>query len=155
MCLNVGTLATVYLKPVHTVFRSARPRRLAESAALQRHTLPTVVAAQAARRRAELERSPLDTAAAIMNGNSNGHSGALAAGGSSAPVAIGSAGAGNLAAAVSEADMYFSGVGRESAFGGSPVVGAPDDAARYIVTQNAPVEMVGSPHGAEGGDLLL
>ncbi|CAK7211200.1 hypothetical protein SEUCBS140593_001088 [Sporothrix eucalyptigena] len=36
MCLNVGTLATVYLKPVQTVFRSARPRRLIESPALQR-----------------------------------------------------------------------------------------------------------------------
>ncbi|OAA68309.1 Adaptor protein complex, beta subunit [Niveomyces insectorum RCEF 264] len=36
MCLNVGTLATVYLKPVQTVFRSARPRRLQDSPALQR-----------------------------------------------------------------------------------------------------------------------
>ena len=31
MCLNIGTLATVYLKPVHQVFRSARPRRLIDS----------------------------------------------------------------------------------------------------------------------------
>lgn len=36
MCLNVGTLATVYLKPVQTVFRSARPRRLQDSPALQK-----------------------------------------------------------------------------------------------------------------------
>lgn len=36
MCLNVGTLATVYLKPVQTVFRSARPRRLQKSPALQK-----------------------------------------------------------------------------------------------------------------------
>ncbi len=36
MCLNVGTLATVYLKPVQTVFRNARPRRLHDSPALQR-----------------------------------------------------------------------------------------------------------------------
>jgi vesicle coat complex subunit len=49
MCLVVGTLATVYLKPVHTVFRSARPRRIQESPALQRHTLPTWQAAQQAR----------------------------------------------------------------------------------------------------------
>jgi hypothetical protein len=41
MCLNVGTLATVYLKPVSQVFRSARPRRLVESPALQRHSLPS------------------------------------------------------------------------------------------------------------------
>src|SRR5438045_7481995 len=45
MCLVVGTLATVYLKPVQQVFRSARPRRLADSPALQRHTLPTYAAA--------------------------------------------------------------------------------------------------------------
>ncbi|KAF4126696.1 Vesicle coat complex subunit [Geosmithia morbida] len=37
MCLNVGTLATIYLKPVHTVFRSARPRKLQDSPALQKH----------------------------------------------------------------------------------------------------------------------
>nr|OQO26304.1 hypothetical protein B0A51_04237 [Rachicladosporium sp. CCFEE 5018] len=36
MCLVVGTLATVYLKPVHTVFRSARARKLHDSPALQR-----------------------------------------------------------------------------------------------------------------------
>ena len=36
LCLNIGTLATVYLKPVHLVFRAARPRRLQESPALQK-----------------------------------------------------------------------------------------------------------------------
>jgi vesicle coat complex subunit len=36
LCLNVGTLATVYLKPIHQVFRAARPRRLQHSPALQR-----------------------------------------------------------------------------------------------------------------------
>jgi len=36
MCLNVGTLATVYLKPVQQVFRTARPRRLQDSPALVR-----------------------------------------------------------------------------------------------------------------------
>jgi vesicle coat complex subunit len=49
MCLVVGTLATVYLKPVHTVFRSARPRRLQDSPALQREKMPswqTVAATQ-------------------------------------------------------------------------------------------------------------
>ena len=49
MCLVVGTLATVYLKPVHTVFRSARPRRLQESPALQRTKLPSYLAAQQAK----------------------------------------------------------------------------------------------------------
>lgn len=36
LSLNIGTLATIYLKPVQQVFRTARPRRLVESAALQR-----------------------------------------------------------------------------------------------------------------------
>ena len=40
MCLNVGTLATVYLKPVQQVFRNARPRKLLESPALQRKPSP-------------------------------------------------------------------------------------------------------------------
>lgn len=41
MCLNVGTLATVYLKPVSRVFRQARPRRLYESPALQKQPSAT------------------------------------------------------------------------------------------------------------------
>jgi AP-2 complex subunit beta-1 len=36
LCLNIGTLATIYLKPVQQVFRSARPRKLHESPALQK-----------------------------------------------------------------------------------------------------------------------
>lgn len=36
LCLNIGTLATIYLKPVQQVFRAARPRRLPDSPALQR-----------------------------------------------------------------------------------------------------------------------
>lgn len=44
MCLNVGTLATIYLKPVNQVFRNARTRRLQDSPALQKHTLPALQA---------------------------------------------------------------------------------------------------------------
>ena len=36
LCLNVGTLSTVYLKPVQQVFRGARTRRLQPSPALQK-----------------------------------------------------------------------------------------------------------------------
>ncbi|RMZ92535.1 hypothetical protein DV736_g208, partial [Chaetothyriales sp. CBS 134916] len=36
LCLNIGTLATIYLKPVQQVFRMARPRKLANSPALQK-----------------------------------------------------------------------------------------------------------------------
>ncbi|KAK5105765.1 hypothetical protein LTR62_002165 [Meristemomyces frigidus] len=49
MCLVVGTLATVYLKPVHTVFRSARSRRLIDSPALQKQHMPSWQAAQQAK----------------------------------------------------------------------------------------------------------
>jgi vesicle coat complex subunit len=148
MCLSVGTLATVYLKPVNQVFRSARPRKLTESPALQRHTLPTVRAAKAAREKAAAERPAVDTSTPT-NGHGNGNG------------AVGRNG--NLAAAVNEADLYFANVGtgqmRESAFGGSPVAG--NSASMYIVTQNAPQGMVQSPGGAGGmggdggGDLLL
>jgi AP-2 complex subunit beta-1 len=134
MCLNVGTLATVYLKPVNQVFRSARPRKLQESPALQRHELPTVKAAQLVRERAAADRSRLDTSSTNGNGSTNG-----------------------MASAVSDADMYFASVGRQSTFGGSPI--AADQAGiggGWIVNQNDHQQMVLSPGGADGNqDLLL
>lgn len=42
MCLNVGTLATVYLKPVQQVFRQARTKRLQDSPALQKQRLASL-----------------------------------------------------------------------------------------------------------------
>src|SRR5690606_16590150 len=42
LVLNVGTLAAVYACPVNQIFRQARPRRLAESPALQRRREPEV-----------------------------------------------------------------------------------------------------------------
>lgn len=136
MCLNVGTLATVYLKPVNQVFRSARPRKLQDSPALQRNELPTVKAAEQARERAIAERSKLDT-----SGATNGHS----------------ANGGNMAAATNDADLYFASVGRQSTFGGSPIVA--DQAGvggGWVVNQNAPQQAVLSPGGADGNqDLLL
>jgi len=44
MCLNVGTLATVYLKPVNTIFRSARPKKLYDSPALQKDSVASQIA---------------------------------------------------------------------------------------------------------------
>jgi vesicle coat complex subunit len=139
MCLNVGTLATVYLKPVNQVFRSARARKLQESPALQRHELPTVKAAQQARERAAADRSRLDTSA--MNGN-----------GSLSPT-----NGNGMAAAVSDADMYFASVGRQSTFGGSPInVDQAGLGGGWVVNQNAPQQMVLSPGGGDGNqDLLL
>lgn len=126
MCLNVGTLATVYLKPVNQVFRSARAKKLHDSPALQKHELPTVKAASVARERAQADRrSDIAT-----NGATNG--------------------GGNLAAAVNDADVYFANVGRQSSFGGSPIVGAGQGVGGgWVVNQN---ERAGV---TEGGDLLM
>ncbi|KAF2836040.1 Adaptor protein complex beta subunit [Patellaria atrata CBS 101060] len=109
MCLNVGTLATVYLKPVQSVFRSARPRRLVDSPALQKTSLPTYQAREAAQRKTEL--AALQTHGANMAaspvGNPNGYSNDLSAG--------------------DAADVYFAGVGAQGMqhlrlADGSPVV---------------------------------
>lgn len=142
MCLNVGTLATVYLKPVQQVFRSARPRRLLDSPALQKHLLPTAGEPDAQK---SLSTLGMEGQAAIRpprletrNGN------------------------GDLAAAVDAADQFFAGVGGvnqqmarlqvtsgEDAFS-SPVAGRGE--MQYVVNQNAPQQLY-SP-GAGNGDLL-
>ncbi|KAH7036284.1 adaptin N terminal region-domain-containing protein [Macrophomina phaseolina] len=142
MCLNVGTLATVYLKPVNQVFRSARQRRLQDSPALQRHTLPTVqAAANAAKQRSQTMPPPLDTSSAA-----------------------GATANGNMASAVDAADLYFAGVGSQqmanlsiangSGFGGnSPVTGAQSN--MYVVNQNQPQQVYQPAVGPGNGDLLL
>lgn len=90
MCLNVGTLATVYLKPIRSVFRAARMRKLEDSPALQKHLLPTQSMAAGGLRSANL--------AAGLPGNT-------AANGSNVQP--------DLAAAVDAADEYFSSVGSQ------------------------------------------
>lgn len=140
MCLNVGTLATVYLKPVNQVFRSARARRLQDSSALQRHTLPTVQAAANAAKQRSHTMPALDTSAAAAAAN------------------------GNMASAVDAADLYFAGVGSTqmsnlsiangSGFGGnSPVAGAQSN--MYVVNQNQPQQVYQPAVGSGNGDLLL
>lgn len=142
LCLNVGTLATVYLKPVQQVFRNARPKRLHDSPALQKPreddhangvfdlTAPVV--------------NP--TAAPLTNGisSSNGNGG-------------------NLAAAVNAADLYFNGVGSQQMaalnLGGRGDVGAGGGGApqtSYVVNQNQ--QQAFQPQAAGGaatGELLL
>jgi AP-2 complex subunit beta-1 len=102
----------VYLKPVQQVFRSARPRRLQDSPALQKHTLPSYqAAAEAADARKSL--ALLNTGFLSGGGNSvvspqgfmspgaaNGGMGGMDAGG-------------DLAGALDAADMYFAGVGNQ------------------------------------------
>lgn len=139
MCLNVGTLATVYLKPVQQVFRNARARKLADSPALQKHTLPTQIAME------QHKHLP-----SVINGTepSSEH--------------VSSNDRANLSAAVNAADQYFASLNTNMAsmniegdegFGGSPVIGAPGE-TQYVVNQNNP-EQVYQPQIGEGhGDLL-
>lgn len=125
MCLNVGTLATVYLKPVNQVFRSARPRKLQDSPALQKEELPTFKAAQQARERSAAERTKLDV---TTNGNSS----------------LSPSNGNGMAGAVNDADMYFASVGRQSSFGGSPITADPVGGigGGWVVNQNEPQHMV-------------
>lgn len=90
MCLVVGTLATVYLKPVHTVFRTARPRKLQESAALQKEQLPSFQAAKQAREFQAQNGGVVDGIAAVP--------GAAGAGAHNGDI-------------LNEADAYFASVG--------------------------------------------
>ncbi|TID23355.1 putative ap-2 complex subunit beta protein [Venturia nashicola] len=112
MCLNVGTLATVYLKPVQQVFRSARPRRLQDSPALQKHTLPSYqAAAEAADARKSL--ALLNTGAgfpAIGNAMASPQ-GFMSPGAANGGVS--GMNGGDLAGALDAADMYFAGVGNQ------------------------------------------
>jgi AP-2 complex subunit beta-1 len=96
MCLNVGTLATVYLKPVNQVFRAARPKRLTDSPALQKHLLPTALAEQAHRRALQPEQQQqLQQLQQQQQRDSEEGMGNLLGG--------------DLAAAVDAADDYFGG----------------------------------------------
>lgn len=134
LCLNVGTLATVYLKPVQQVFRNARPRKLAESPALQKRK---------AELRDRLESNGItgfaNVNSAISTPATNGHS------------------QGDLNAAMDAADVYFKGVGNQQmaamSLGGDQTTGGLSDspATGYVVNQNAP-QQVYQPQ--VGGDLL-
>jgi vesicle coat complex subunit len=143
MCLNVGTLATVYLKPVQQVFRSARPRKLMDSPALQKHTLPTANGLDSQK---SLSAFGMGNQPSIRPPLTNG--------------------SGNLAAAVDAADEFFAGVGsqqmaamgingQDDGFGGSPT--AERGEMSYVVNQNAP-EQIYQPtmgHGSNGDLLML
>lgn len=137
MCLNVGTLATVYLKPVQQVFRSARIRKLIDSPALQKHTLPTSIAMEPHR------------SLPLTNG--------------SGPRAGAAPSNDNAAAAAEAADAYFSQINthnmaamnlNDDGFGGSPLLGLPGE-RQYVVNQNNPQEVYQPQVGGGNGDLLL
>lgn len=134
LSLNIGTLSTVYLKPVQQVFRAARTKRLQYSPALQRP-------------REENRMSVFQVAPPAETGPSNGVS----------------PGSGNMSTAVNAADSYFNGIGSQQMAaldlggrgdGGAGGGGAPQ--TQYVVTQNQ--QEISQPQlagGAATGELLL
>lgn len=151
LCLNVGTLATVYLKPVHQVFRGARPRRLIESPALQKPEADPSVS----------ESPSLPTSSEI--------------GFPAQPQQRQQQPSTGLAAAVTAADLYFQGLGSQqmanmtlagnSGGGGraGEMLNGPSDSGfgahqasqvGYVVNQNQPQQLY-EPQIAGSGDLLL
>lgn len=150
LCLNVGTLATVYLKPVQQVFRSARPKRLGDSPALVKR--PGV---------SELPKGgsfPYDATSAGLT------SAIPPTSATAAPIQQ-NGNAGDLSAAVNAADAYFSNVasqqmanldlgGRDdNGLGG---LGGTGQMTQYVVNQNQ--QQIYQPQvagGAATGELLL
>ncbi|KAI2638129.1 AP-2 complex subunit beta [Xylaria nigripes] len=155
MCLNVGTLATIYLKPVQTVFRSARPRRLADSPALQKHSLPTSQNLPIFDTNKSLSMLGMGGQPAVVRPGSNAVTTNSALLGGTAASSTG-----NMAGAVSDADAYFAGVGSQNmaamgihddTFGGST-----GNEAGYVVNQFAPQQVLQPAQGAgSNGDLLI
>lgn len=141
LCLNVGTLATVYLKPVQQVFRNARPKRLGKSPALQKS-----LADEAPDTPFSI---PISTLLAGNNASSLGTS----------ATANGDMSSGDMSAAVNAADLYFSGIGSRQMAGMSLT---DDDGLnggsqqQYIVNQTG--QQAYQPQavgGAATGELLL
>lgn len=150
MCLNVGTLATVYLKPVQTVFRNARPRRLLDSPALQKHQLPVGSTTMAG----------FDTNKSLSQFGQGGQPSDLDPRfRGAAPAANGD---GNLAQAVNDADAYFAGVGSQQ-MQAMRIQDAEGDSfdgtgheAGYVVNQYAPQQVLQPAQGVgSNGDLLM
>lgn len=149
LCLNVGTLATVYLKPVQQVFRSARPKRLGDSPALVKR--PGM--------------SELQKGAIRYDAASTGLTSVNPPTSATAAPAQPNGNPGDLSAAVNAADAYFSNVasqqmanldlgGREdNGLGG---LGGSDQMTQYVVNQNQ--QQIYQPQvagGAATGELLL
>ena len=128
MCLNIGTLATVYLKPVNHVFRSARIKKLHESPALQKSGLPNGEGAGSL---------PMPNFTTMLASN----------GAASAAVAAADAYFSDITAQqIASMDI------NDDGFGGSPTVGHHGE-TQYVVNQNHP-QQVYQPQVGQGNDLL-
>lgn len=138
LCLNVGTLATVYLKPVQQVFRNARPKRLADSPALQKP-----------RENQNGFDFPVPMTTTVTTTTTT-------------PATTASTSNSNLPAAVNAADAYFNEIGSQQMAaldlggrgGGGEMGGAGQ--TQYVVNQNQ--QQIYQPQAAGGaatGELLL
>ena len=154
LCLNVGTLATVYLKPVQQVFRAARPKRLQESPALQNSSARDQDSGGNGYAYNPMSFTPTATNDLSMNGPGPGTSTGTGTGTSD-----------NMSAAVNAADSYFNGIGSQQmaalSLGGggrddSGVGGGGASQSQYVVSQNQQEafqpQLAG---GAATGELLL
>lgn len=143
MCLHIGTLATIYLKPVNQVFRTARTRQLQNSPALQRQpemqTRPSSGTHESSRR--------LTTSSNNTPNLENGQ---------------GWPARGNLAAAVDAADEYFANLGSGNMANlhmaddnlASPMAGAPGyGGMMFNATYHQPHALHTTEH--DNDDLLL
>ncbi|KAF7536842.1 hypothetical protein G7Z17_g12978 [Cylindrodendrum hubeiense] len=142
MCLNVGTLATVYLKPVQTVFRSARPRKLQDSPALQKRNPSTVGDSQKSISMFGNASQPTDIDPRNRQAAGDGEA--------------------NLAQAVNDADEYFSSLGTQQMAAmhidqGDDVFGGANGAGTgYVVSAHAPQAVLQPAQGqGSNGDLLV
>ncbi|KAJ5215805.1 Armadillo-like helical [Penicillium cinerascens] len=169
LCLNVGTLATVYLKPIHQVFRAARPRRLQPSPALQRPRIEDGTGIM-------LEYNPPSANMASASTSNSGLATITTTGNPISPVNappppsfLGPTQTGSFAPgtntsadAVNAADSYFNNIGSQQM--ASLDLGGRDDGAggggapqsQFVVTQNQ--QQVYQPQfagGAATGELLL
>lgn len=140
LCLNVGTLATVYLKPVQQVFRSARTRRLQYSPALQKPRNDDG---------SNVWQYPVSPSSAGPVTPTSAANGAAPA-------------PGDMNAAVNAADSYFNSVGTQQMAAldlggrGDGIGGGGAPQTQYIVSQNQ--QQVYQPQlagGAATGELLL
>lgn len=134
MCLNIGSLATIYLKPVSQVFRSARPKRLQNSPALQKHQLPTQKEeADVRKQMAELS---------VLTSNSASEPTISSTPGSmlASPEGTVPNGSSNISAALDAADIYFS---QSSSNSG------------YVVNQNVPQTVFTPAEERNPGETLL
>ena len=139
LCMNIGTLATVYLKPVHQVFRSARAKRVTKSPALQKRPKDESKDAPFA--------IPISSSVSTTITQSNTYN-------------AGASAKDDLAAAVDAADVYFAGVSSQqmAAMSLNSGVGSDGGASQtqYVVNQNQ--QQVYQPQAAGGpatGELLL